>query len=45
MKSEGVAGLRSHNWEQVARSYNGNGWKKQNPHYAANLAKYYAQFK
>ncbi|ALL68867.1 putative phage-encoded peptidoglycan binding protein [Paraburkholderia caribensis MBA4] len=45
LKTDGVEGLRTHNWEQVARSYNGKYWKKKNPEYATNLAKYYAQFK
>ncbi|WP_309546280.1 N-acetylmuramidase domain-containing protein [Paraburkholderia sp. BL27I4N3] len=45
LKPEGVEGLRTRHWEQVALSYNGKNWKKINPSYAANLAKYYAQFK
>ncbi|BFG79721.1 N-acetylmuramidase family protein [Paraburkholderia terrae] len=45
LKTDGVEGLRTHNWEQVARSYNGKFWKKKNPEYAINLAKYYEQFK
>jgi hypothetical protein len=29
LKSDGVNGLRTHNWEQVARSYNGKNWQKK----------------
>ncbi|WP_185640437.1 N-acetylmuramidase family protein [Burkholderia stagnalis] len=45
MKRAGVDGLRDHNWEQVATSYNGGGWRKKNPDYANNLKKFYEQFK
>ncbi|VWC83704.1 phage-encoded peptidoglycan binding protein [Burkholderia lata] len=45
MKPDAVEGLKTHNWEVVATSYNGGGWKKKNPTYATDLGKYYAQFK
>ncbi|RQQ16164.1 DUF3380 domain-containing protein [Burkholderia stagnalis] len=45
MKRAGVDGLRDHNWEQVATSYNGGGWRKKNPDYANNLKKFHEQFK
>ncbi len=44
-KSAGVEGLKNHNWEQVATSYNGGGWRTKNPDYANNLKKFYEQFK
>jgi hypothetical protein len=44
-KSAGVDGLKNHNWEQVATSYNGGGWRTKNPDYANNLKKFYEQFK
>lgn len=45
LKSDAIDGLKSHNWEAVAASYNGNNWKKINPDYASNLGKFYDQFK
>lgn len=44
-KSSGVEGLKNHDWEQVATSYNGGGWRTKNPDYANNLKKFYEQFK
>jgi RHS repeat-associated protein len=37
--------MRNKNWEEIARLYNGNKWKKINPKYASNLETYYLQFK
>ncbi|WP_233866962.1 N-acetylmuramidase family protein [Paraburkholderia adhaesiva] len=45
VKPQAVEGLKKHEWEKVATYYNGGGWKKKNPHYATNLAKYYVEFK
>ncbi|RQT22181.1 DUF3380 domain-containing protein [Burkholderia contaminans] len=45
LKRAGVDGLRNHNWEQVATSYNGGSWRTKNPDYAKNLGKFYEQFK
>lgn len=44
-KPDGIAALRTHNWEGVASAYNGGGWKTTNPDYAKNLGDYYAKFK
>lgn len=45
MKSGAVYGLKNRDWEAVAASYNGNGWKSANPDYATNLGKFYEQFR
>ncbi|SIT50600.1 putative phage-encoded peptidoglycan binding protein [Paraburkholderia piptadeniae] len=45
VKPRAVAGLKEHDWEKVAASYNGASWRKQNPDYASNLGKYYDQYK
>jgi hypothetical protein len=44
-KPDGVEAMRKHDWEGVARSYNGKYWKTHNPGYAVNLGKYFEQFK
>jgi hypothetical protein len=44
-KPDGVEAMRKHDWEGVARSYNGKYWKTHNPDYAVNLGKYFEQFK
>jgi hypothetical protein len=44
-KPEAISGLKNRDWEAVAKSYNGDGWKKINPDYARNLGKFYDQFK
>ncbi|HDR9485242.1 TPA: N-acetylmuramidase family protein [Burkholderia aenigmatica] len=44
-KRGAVEGLKTHQWEKVAASYNGDSWRDKNPDYATNLGKYYAQFK
>lgn len=45
VKPSAVKGLKDHNWKAVAASYNGSSWEATNPDYAANLGKYYDQFK
>ncbi|WP_160137227.1 N-acetylmuramidase domain-containing protein [Chryseobacterium sp. c4a] len=36
--------LRNHEWETVAKLYNGSSWKTINPDYAKNIKKYYGEF-
>lgn len=40
-----VQALKDRKWETVAMYYNGKYWKKINPNYAANIQKYYEEFK
>ncbi|WP_415913916.1 N-acetylmuramidase domain-containing protein [Paraburkholderia sp. J76] len=44
-KPDALEGLRNHDWEAVARAYNGKHWQSTNPNYATDLAKYYAEAK
>lgn len=40
-----IKALNAHQWETVAMLYNGSHWRKINPNYATNIAKYYREFK
>ncbi|GAB2875259.1 N-acetylmuramidase family protein [Paraburkholderia jirisanensis] len=44
-KRKAIHGLRNHDWEMVASSYNGADWEITNPDYANNLKEYYDLFK
>ncbi|MFM0238946.1 N-acetylmuramidase family protein [Paraburkholderia phytofirmans] len=44
-KPSAIAALAHKKWEDLAFSFNGSHWKKQNPNYAKNLEEFYNDFK
>jgi hypothetical protein len=44
-KKRAVEALKTKNWEQFTKYYNGGNWEKQNPDYPKQMARYYEKYK
>ncbi|MGM9485719.1 N-acetylmuramidase family protein [Ideonella sp. YS5] len=44
-KKKAIEALKSKNWEQFTKYYNGGNWEKQNPDYPKRMATYYEKYK